>query len=293
MRILRGADFSASVSQAGNVAAGKSQDGSNRPALPAALTPVNAVSPLGHSFRFMLRIMKRFAAITLLLLLVARSFAAEKIIQVQVTADGDAPGYEAQNAMDGDADTIWHTPFGKTNPPPPHFLQIDLGAAFEIRGFACLPRKESRNAVIKNYTFFLSDDPKNFGEAVSRGTFGISNSWQEATVDHPRKARYVRLEALSEVNGQAWASLAELKILSPGVVFRADPVWALHLADRAGKPENELEWQYAALLRDLRQRDRFAGISNQTLRAEALICPSDRDPADIVARRTAAFVLAF
>jgi hypothetical protein len=58
----------------------------------------------------------------------------------------------------------------------------------------------------------------------------------------------------------------------------------------AGGPQTELEWQYAALLNDLRERNRIAALASQTFRPEALILPSDRDPADVVARRTAALL---
>jgi hypothetical protein len=66
--------------------------------------------------------------------------------------------------------------------------------------------------------------------------------------------------------------------------------WNLGIPGRPAEPQSELEWQYASLLNDLRARDRISALSNQTFRAESLILASDRDPADIVARRTAALL---
>ena len=52
----------------------------------------------------------------------------------------------------------------------------------------------------------------------------------------------------------------------------------------------ELESQYEALLHDLGNRTHFARVAHETLRPEALILASDRDPLDVVLRRTAALV---
>ena len=54
--------------------------------------------------------------------------------------------------------------------------------------------------------------------------------------------------------------------------------------------EREWEEQFAALEHDLRNRDRFEQFAAQTFRSESLVLPDDRDPADIVLRRTAALL---
>ena len=63
--------------------------------------------------------------------------------------------------------------------------------------------------------------------------------------------------------------------------------WLLAVPGRPQTPQSEIDWQYAALANDLRDRDRIAALSSQTFHPAALIHPDDRDPADIVARRTA------
>ncbi|MDZ7618989.1 MAG: hypothetical protein U1E05_18435, partial [Patescibacteria group bacterium] len=52
----------------------------------------------------------------------------------------------------------------------------------------------------------------------------------------------------------------------------------------------EAEWQrqFLALEHDLRRREHFATVAHQTFRPDALIVDSDRDPTDVVLRRTAA-----
>lgn len=92
---------------------------------------------------------------------------AETIVLVKVTADGEAPGYEAPNVMDGNPETMWHTPFGAGDPPLPHTLDLDLTAEVEIDGFAYLPRAGGGNGTIKEYAFFVSQSPKRFEQPVA------------------------------------------------------------------------------------------------------------------------------
>ena len=54
--------------------------------------------------------------------------------------------------------------------------------------------------------------------------------------------------------------------------------------------DKEWENQWAALQHDLRSRARLAKLAHQTHRREALILEADRDPADVVLRRTAALL---
>jgi len=60
----------------------------------------------------------------------------------------------------------------------------------------------------------------------------------------------------------------------------------------AGREALETEWeeQFVTLSNDLANRAWFDQVAAQTLRPEALILPGDRDPADVVLRRTAALL---
>jgi hypothetical protein len=63
------------------------------------------------------------------------------------------------------------------------------------------------------------------------------------------------------------------------------------LAAPAGiNPGEEEESQFQTLRQDLSQRARFARIAGETFRQEALVIDADRDPADIVLRRTGALL---
>ena len=97
-------------------------------------------------------------------------------------------------------------------PAPPHSLVLDLGARYQVDGFRYLPRQDgSPNGTIAGYQFYVSDDGVTWGTAVAAGTLAANTS--EKTVRFTAKTgRFVRLVALSEMNGNPWTSAAELNI---------------------------------------------------------------------------------
>ena len=217
--------------------------------------------------------------------------AAElKTVTVTVRPNSEASGYEGYRAMDGNPKTMWHTDWQLDNPAPPHELQIDLGARYEIGGFAYLPRPDGGNGTIADYEFYVSDAADEPGQPVAAGTFDHRD--RENVVAFPAKVsgRYVRLRALSEVRGQRWASVAGLRLLVDGIEFRARQTFISpwHHADGTRKSERERE--YTALVRDLRRSEHFARVAPETYHPQALVQETDRDPADVVLRRTAALL---
>ncbi|MEX2493354.1 MAG: discoidin domain-containing protein [Nitrospirales bacterium] len=116
----------------------------------------------------------------------------------------------ATNALDGNFNTLWHTQW--KNVEGPHEIQIDLGAAFEIDALRYLPRPSgSSNGRIKNYHIYVSQDGNDWGQPVAIGEFPNSEAEQRVQFS-PKTGRFVRLAALSEVNNERWASMAELNI---------------------------------------------------------------------------------
>lgn len=221
----------------------------------------------------------------------AASAAAEvKTVMVTVRPNSEASGYEGYRAMDGNPKTMWHTDFQVDNPAPPHELRIDLGARYEIGGFAYLPRPGGGNGTIAQYEFFVSDAEQEGDEPVAAGSFEHHDRENVIVFSGKVAGRYVRLRALSEVRGQRWASVAGLRLLVDGVEFRARQIllspW--HTAD--GTPKSEREQEFTALERDLRRGEHFTRVAPETFHPQALIHEADRDPADVVLRRTAALL---
>ncbi|MEU6890489.1 hypothetical protein ABZ934_01575 [Streptomyces sp. NPDC046557] len=108
-------------------------------------------------------------------LLVARSAMSVKAVDSQETAGENG---SAGNVLDGSGATIWHTQWYAATAPMPH----DLSA-----------------------------DGVDRGPAAASGRFADSALQQDVAFS-PRAARYVRLKATSEVNGNPWTSMAELNV---------------------------------------------------------------------------------
>lgn len=233
------------------------------------------------------------AAICVLLSPHLAGMAKEQAVTVKTVADSEAINFESYRAMDGNRQTMWHTEWGTGETDHPHELVVDLGSEYVLRGFHYLPRLDGcGNGTIKAYEVYVARSKKDFGDPVTQGTFSHVAENNVVSFSEPVKGRYFKLLALSEVNGTKWASVAELKLLGSKkqsdeqnagtLAFRADPWGGFAVAE----PRTEMEVQYEALRRDLKRRKVFEQIADQTFHPAALIHPSDRDPADVVLRRT-------
>lgn len=81
-----------------------------------------------------------------------------KIIYVD-SEENIAEGDQAENVIDGDPDSFWHTLWSAPHTSHPHTLVIDLGAEHELSGARLLPRQDSPHGRIKDYRLYLSLTP--------------------------------------------------------------------------------------------------------------------------------------
>ncbi|MFK8270786.1 glycoside hydrolase family 2 TIM barrel-domain containing protein [Capnocytophaga stomatis] len=125
----------------------------------------------------------------------------------QESGEGDA-----QNMIDGDVNTIWHTMYSVTVAKHPHWVDFDMGEMRNIKGFTYQPRTSGWNGMVKDYSISVSTDGKNWTE-IKKGAFPRSTDLQRILLDKTQKARYVRFTALSEQFGQDFASGAEFSVL--------------------------------------------------------------------------------
>ncbi|MDD4636201.1 MAG: glycoside hydrolase family 2 TIM barrel-domain containing protein [Bacteroidales bacterium] len=121
---------------------------------------------------------------------------------------------DAVNLTDGDPNTIWHTMYSVTVAKYPHWVDLDAGEVKTIKGFTYLPRQEGSNGDVKDFSIHVSQDGKNWGESVFKGSFARNKKEKKVTFDKPVKARYIRFTALSEQTGQDFATGAEITILA-------------------------------------------------------------------------------
>lgn len=224
----------------------------------------------------------RQTCILTLLVFQAATYCAAKTVPVGVSADSETNGFESHLAMDGNPHSMWHTHWGKGETGHPHDLVIDLKKARMIPGFAYLPRSSGENGTIKDFELYVSNNPKDFGSPVIQGTFAQRNAENSIRLDTPAKGRYVKLRALSEVNGRPWTSIAEFRLLVDGVTFVAGDTAGLVL----DSPRTEVEMQYETIRRDIQNRKRIAQHADQVFHEQALIFESDRDSLDVLLRRT-------
>lgn len=131
-----------------------------------------------------------------------------------IKTDSAQPGYEAENAIDGDPATMWHTAWDESAPGFPHEFQIALDKPLRLRGFTALPRQDGkRNGWIKDYEFYVSSDGRNWGASAAKGAFAADSKLKTVFLAKPLEARFVRLVALSGHTNGPWASLAEFAAL--------------------------------------------------------------------------------
>ena len=147
------------------------------------------------------------------------SSAAKKISLKVVKVDSEESEGEdgkGANAVDGYKSTIWHTQWQDSTPQLPHEIIIELDPPSSIKGFTYLPRQDEENhGDIKDYEFYVSNDGKDFGQPVKKGTFNESKEMKTATFDS-KSCRFVKLKAISEIAGEDWTSAAEITVIPAG-----------------------------------------------------------------------------
>ena len=132
-----------------------------------------------------------------------------------VSVDSEHNDNKATYAIDGKTATFWHTnwSWGGGDPVCPHTIVIDMGKTYTVAAVTYLARQDGeQNGMIKAYEIYLSTDGTTWGQAVAKGEFQKTTAEQEAKLSTPKAARYLKLVAKSEINGNAWTSAAEIGI---------------------------------------------------------------------------------
>ena len=136
-----------------------------------------------------------------------------KSIWKLVSADSQHSGNEARLAFDNNLSTFWHTEYWGTEPACPHTLVVDMVNTYMVTAFTYNGRTDgNQNGMIKAYEVYLSMDGKEWGTPVAKGEFKNTTAMQVATLKTPTLGRYLKLVALSEINGNKWTSAAEIGI---------------------------------------------------------------------------------
>ena len=131
-----------------------------------------------------------------------------------IKADSVEDGYEVENAIDGDPETMWHTSWEGDMPGFPHELVVEFDGDRKLAGFTALPRQDdNQNGWIKDYAFYVSADGKTWGDPVAKGVFVRDAKLKTVKFAAPVTAKFVKLVALSGYADGPWASLAEFNVV--------------------------------------------------------------------------------
>jgi beta-galactosidase len=118
---------------------------------------------------------------------------------------------DPEHAVDGDTETFWHSRWSKDEAKPPHFLVIDYAHPLKITGLHYVARTDMDNGHVKDYELYASLDGKDWAKPVARGQFE-DDPEETIHLAAPVRARYLKFVILSEQQGRAIASVAELSV---------------------------------------------------------------------------------
>ena len=128
---------------------------------------------------------------------------------VRAVATSDHVGYEAANAIDGDAHTLWHAEWMPLAPLP-QALTVELDKAQPVRAVRFLPRPGANQNCITKARVLTSFDGKEFKE-VAQADLVADDGEKEIRFPAVVKACFVKLEALETVRGAA--CLGEISVM--------------------------------------------------------------------------------
>lgn len=123
-------------------------------------------------------------------------------------------GTNAQAAIDGKADTFWHTHASRGELPPPQSFTVDMGETRKIRAFTYLPRQDGTlGGMTDRFKFEISTDGKKW-KKVAEGEFGNlrANPIEQTISFPPENARFFRFTGTRALE-KNHVSAAEIGVL--------------------------------------------------------------------------------
>lgn len=84
-----------------------------------------------------------------------------QVTMTKYWVDSEESGNPGEAAFDGSTATFWHTQWQPSSPPPPHSLQVDLGAVYSIGGIQYQSRDAffGANGRIGQYEVYVATNP--------------------------------------------------------------------------------------------------------------------------------------
>jgi endo-alpha-N-acetylgalactosaminidase len=129
-----------------------------------------------------------------------------------VVASNHHPSHSPDLAIDGNPSTIWHTNW-EPMAQPPHHLILDLKKPVRVRGLTYLPRQDMANGRIGKFELYATVIGQSWGEPIASGQWPNDAPLKTIRLEEGVEARFLKLVALSEVQGRPFAAVAEVDIL--------------------------------------------------------------------------------
>lgn len=146
----------------------------------------------------------------------AAVFTVESYVEIpaaliSVRATDAAADYGAQNLLDGDSATIWHTSWQPAPAALPQSLIFDFTEAVKLSSISVLPRQDMDNGRISLFNLYVKKPSGEFEAVVESGEWSYTDNidYKTAIIDPPVEAASLKLEVLYGLNG--FVSAAEVK----------------------------------------------------------------------------------
>lgn len=163
-------------------------------------------------------------------------------LNIEVGSQAKTAGNNSKgSAIDNDANTLWHTPWGADNPingnadnfASAGWAVLILKQPTDLEALRYLPRKDGNNGTITGYKVYVSntDNPQgstrpdgvrlpaeNQYTLVSQGSWDDNSDWKLAQFDKVHTAKYVKLvptSSVSDTKPNMFVSAAELRLRQP------------------------------------------------------------------------------
>ena len=124
-------------------------------------------------------------------------------------APGGVPREKAENVLDGDTVSHWHSSI-EPKAEGPHFITIEMPEKTTIGGYRYYPRKGGGAGVCTEYEIYLSNDNENF-QKVAEGSWAKDDTTKTVKFSRNYNAKYVRLQIVEGDYG--CGSAGEIRIL--------------------------------------------------------------------------------
>jgi len=155
---------------------------------------------------------------------------------------------QAANVIDRNNATAWVTQWVNASPAQGHWVDLDLGAVYNLTGLSYLPRQDAcANGNVRRFQGYVSLDAITWGPVVADGSFDYGTSpldcsgtgpnryrQQNVGFREPKPGRFVRFLSTLEVNFGPWTSAAEIDVFTNGVAAGAIPSSATQVSTIRG-----------------------------------------------------------